>query len=1050
MRTHPARHAPAVAPVVVTARDRPKEWGLVEGVGMHQPAARPPRRAGPRPRALGPIVVLLGVLFAVLVLATGARPAAAATIDPPAPPSAGLELYRLTGPPGTAGALVADGYDVVARRPDGDLETVDVTLTGRQLSKVRSAGYLVRPVLDPQGRSALAAAAAQAEGGYRVWTPYSGPGGIAERLRALVRDHPRVAHLERLGTSVGGRPILAVRVTDRVRHTPAGSRPAVLYTGLRDARGWVAGEVVLHLLTEATTKGTDLHALLPDRELWFVPVLNPDGYDRTFTAGERLWSKNLRDNDGDGRVGPNDGVDLAHNFATRFAQDAEGSSPEPGSQAYRGPTANSEPETRALDGLLRRVHFTYSVDYGAYGGRLLFPSGWQSTTATTDDPAYRALAGDDEHPAIPGYDVGLIADQALSNGDPRDHAHRWYGTLAWRVDLDEGCAGCGFVFPDDPAAVAAEVERNRAFALDLAASAGRADDPVSHLGAHAPALLARGFATSAGSPQPVEVVAARRLGAPTAHWRVAGGPERAAPATPAPAGERYGAGYNAVYKRWRAVVTDAAPGASVEVWFTAGADRSPSFTYRVADDVGGDVLILAAEDVTGASPPQAGGRAHYAGTYADALTAAGYTSDVYDVDAAGRVPPDPLGVLAHYRAVVWETGDDVVPRFPGQPAGTASRLAVETMLAVREYLNAGGRLLLTGAYAGFGESRNGGFYYGPGARACRDREHERCLPLVDDFLQYWLGVARYVDDEGAGTEGALALSGTAGGPFDGLRASLLGAGAQSHTAGFLAAGPPSAAASAAPLRWDDGSPAPLAPPTGTAMAWSGRGEGLYARLTRTVDLRGRTGGTLTFRTSYDLDRDWDHLFVEARTPGGDDWTTLPVPGRTSTDPGPACAADVLLGTPPRHPELRNYQGPGCRPVGRTGRWNAATGRSAGWEDWTVDLTRFAGREVELSITTETDGPAARLGAFVDDVAVAVDGAPLASTSFEPPSVDPTGAADGWAGTWTRTPAVFGAGAAVVTPATVYLGFGLEDLPATRPALLRTALGLLLRPPEGSP
>ena len=31
--------------------------------------------------------------------------------------------------------------------------------------------------------------------------------------------------------------------------------------------------------------------MVDSRELWFVPVANPDGYDYTFTAGHRLWRK---------------------------------------------------------------------------------------------------------------------------------------------------------------------------------------------------------------------------------------------------------------------------------------------------------------------------------------------------------------------------------------------------------------------------------------------------------------------------------------------------------------------------------------------------------------------------------------------------------------------------------------------------------------------------------------------------------------------------------------------------------------------------------------
>ena len=129
----------------------------------------------------------------------------------------------------------------------------------------------------------------------------------------------------------------------------------------------------------------------------------------------------------------------------------------------------------------------------------------------------------------------------------------------------------------------------------------------------------------------------------------------------------------------RGTVTGTSAGDSVRVWFTAKRGKttvtSPDFTYQVATDIGGDVLVLAAEDVTGASPVQAATSAKYAASYAADLAAAGYTSDVYDVDTHGRRAPHHLGVLSHYDAVVWETGDDIIPRVIGQPGGTAAPLA---------------------------------------------------------------------------------------------------------------------------------------------------------------------------------------------------------------------------------------------------------------------------------------------------------------------------------------------------------------------------------------
>ena len=113
------------------------------------------------------------------------------------------------------------------------------------------------------------------------------------------------------------------------------------------------------------------------------------------------------------------------------------------------------------------------------------------------------------------------------------------------------------------------------------------------------------------------------------------------------------------------------------------------------------MLVLAAEDYTGASPVKPGVTApQYLSFYTNALAANGVAFDVYDVDAHGRTAPDNLGVLSHYDAVVWYTGDDVVTREPGWGPGNASRLAMQELLEVRDFVNEGGRVLYTGQRAG--------------------------------------------------------------------------------------------------------------------------------------------------------------------------------------------------------------------------------------------------------------------------------------------------------------------------------------------------------------
>ena len=141
---------------------------------------------------------------------------------------------------------------------------------------------------------------------------------------------------------------------------------------------------------------------------------------------------------------------------------------------------------------------------------------------------------------------------------------------------------------------------------------------------------------------------------------------------------------------------------------------------------------------------------------------------------------------------------------------------------------------------------------------------------------------------------------------------------------------------------------------GSQYAYSQRADISYKRLTRTIDLTGLSPGdpaSLGFRFSYDTEPGWDFVFVEAHVVGSDEWTTLPdLMGHTSDDTGDSCPEGWIE----LHPFLEHYQTLNddgtCSAGGTTGAWNAASGRSQGWEPWEVDLWRLrrrAGRGLDL-------------------------------------------------------------------------------------------------------
>jgi hypothetical protein len=343
-------------------------------------------------------------LLAVLVVA-----AASLAVPRPGRADGGrLDMFRATVSPAVASRLVEEGYDVVSSRPDPGGMAMELVLSPADRARLAGAGVRLERWRNPAGATVEEVVQQQQVSPPRVFRSWEEPGGIEDELIGLARAHPDLVTLSVPGYSVKGRPIMALRVTAGAPRVPEGSRPSVLYLSLQHAREWITGEVTRRLLRSLVAgygKDPEITELMETRELWFVVVANPDGYEHTF-RGDRLWRKNLADNDGDGVTTGLDGVDLNRNLPDHFAFDDEGSSPDKGSQTYRGPGPASEPETRALVNLLTRVRFSFVVNYHSYGNLLLYPVGWQVQTPSADHPVYKALAGTPTNPAVPGYQIG--------------------------------------------------------------------------------------------------------------------------------------------------------------------------------------------------------------------------------------------------------------------------------------------------------------------------------------------------------------------------------------------------------------------------------------------------------------------------------------------------------------------------------------------------------------------------------------------------------------------------------------------------------------------
>ena len=258
---------------------------------------------------------------------------------------------------------------------------------------------------------------------------YSGPGGLQEEFTQIAAQNPKITKLFNFGKTVNGQNILALKVSKNARTTEDGRKPAVLYLGAQHAREWITPEMIrrlAHYFVDNYASNSSIRRLVDDNELWFVPVANPDGYDFTFQDGQRLWRKNLRDNNNDGVIEAGDGVDLNRNLPTKWGYDNEGSSPEPTSETYRGPGPASEPETKAIEqpGPPRRLRVLRQLPLGGRAAAL------RPRLAGRDAVARRRpLRGDGRRRRQPGDPRLRPGHLRRAVHDQRRHRHRPAGAL---------------------------------------------------------------------------------------------------------------------------------------------------------------------------------------------------------------------------------------------------------------------------------------------------------------------------------------------------------------------------------------------------------------------------------------------------------------------------------------------------------------------------------------------------------------------------------------------------------------------------------------------
>lgn len=256
---------------------------------------------------------------------------------------------------------------------------------------------------------------------------------VVAQLDTLKNQYPNLVSVKQnIGTSHENRTLWAVKVSDNPNSNESITEPAVYFDGLHHAREPMTEATIIYFiyyLCENYGTNTEVTYLLNNREIFFVPVVNPDGYvynQTTNPSGGGSWRKNRRVNS-PGVYG----VDLNRNYSYGWGYNS-GSSSDPNSDTYRGPSPLSEPESQAVAHFTDSIHPKIAFSMHSNAGVFINPYGYTDTVVKYE--VYSDYAS--EMAPTNNFLYGNVYEMLgyYSSGTTRDYLHV-HGTYCWTPEL---------------------------------------------------------------------------------------------------------------------------------------------------------------------------------------------------------------------------------------------------------------------------------------------------------------------------------------------------------------------------------------------------------------------------------------------------------------------------------------------------------------------------------------------------------------------------------------------------------------------------------------
>jgi murein tripeptide amidase MpaA len=340
-----------------------------------------------------------------------------------------------------------------------DHAEVVATANRRAVRRLRRAGFTVermsvvrKKLLRAGGR---AAAFPPADSAYHDYAE------MAAELASVEAANPTRVRRYNLGTSYQGRTIWAVKVSDNVATDE--NEPEVLFTANQHAREHLTVEMALYILNRLVNDAA-FAGFVDSREIWIVPMVNPDGVEYDIATGSyRMWRKNRQPSP----------TDLNRNWSFQWGC-CGGSSGSVSSETYRGPSPFSAPETQVVrDFVNSRViggvqQIKAHIDWHTYSELILWPYGYTTANTTStlnaNDRNAHAQLGQNMA-ATNGYTPEQASDLYIADGTINDWMWATYKIFSYTFEMFPTSSNPGFYPPDEQ--IVPQTTRNRAAVLQF-------------------------------------------------------------------------------------------------------------------------------------------------------------------------------------------------------------------------------------------------------------------------------------------------------------------------------------------------------------------------------------------------------------------------------------------------------------------------------------------------------------------------------------------------------------------------------------------------------